>query len=359
MKRRKLLNQVALGAAGAGVLGACSRSDQFYKGGEGSSASQPLVEWRLASSWSEDTPRTQAMQRLSDLVREVTNDKFQITVFPEGSIAPKQEILQAVESGSAESGFTLGHYYLDRSPVMSFDATMPFGLDENQYEIWLYGAGGIEMLRKAYADFNIVNFPAGETGKQMGGWYKQKIQSLSDLQGLKMRFNGLGGKVFERLGVELVKLALSEIRPAMERGQIDAAEISSPFEDELTGIAEVAPYYYYPGWQQPRSTLSLYVNKAAWESLPKSYQTAIDMATAITYREMKALSSSSNAAALQRLKSNNVELLALPADILNAAQETTNELLQEYANQDAAFREIYDHATAFFEEYSTWTGLTA
>lgn len=358
MQRRKLLNQFAIGAVSAGALTACSRSGQFYKDGAQPSTSQPLVEWRLASSWSEDTPRTQAMKRLSELVSSVTNDRFQITVFPEGSIAPKQEILQVVESGVTECGFTLGHYYLDRSPVMSFDATMPFGLDENQYEIWLYGAGGLEMLRDAYAQFNIVNFPAGETGKQMGGWYKQKIESLSDLQGLKMRFNGLGGQVFERLGVELVKLPLSDIRTAMEQGQINAAEIASPFEDELTGIAEIAPYYYYPGWQQPRSTLSLYVNKAAWEELPSGYKAAIEMATTITYREMKATSASSNAAALQRIRNQNTEILPLPPEILSAAQTATDELLQEYASQDAAFQEIYTHATNFFNEYSTWTRLT-
>lgn len=357
MKRRKLLNQFAISAASAGALTACSRSGQFHKGGAESSTSQPLVEWRLASSWAKETPRTEAMVRLSNLISDVTNGRFKITVFPEGSIAPKQEILKAVESGVTECGFTLGHYYLDRSPVMSFDATMPFGLDENQYEIWLYGAGGLKMLRKAYAEFNIVNFPAGETGKQMGGWYKQRIQSLSDLQGLKMRFNGFGGQVFERLGIELVKLPLSDIRLAMERGQIDAAEISGPYEDELTGIAEIAPYYYYPGWQQPRSTLSLYVNKLAWEKLPKNYQVAIEMATNITYREMKALSGSSNAVALQRMKSSGTEVIALPQDILSAAQEKTSELLQEYATQDTAFQEIYNHATTFFEEYSTWTDL--
>ena len=358
MKRRNLLNKVAIGAVSAGAITGCSRNGEFHKGGAQSSASQPLVEWRLASSWADETPRTQSMQRLSNLVSEATNDRFKIAVFPEGSVAPRQEILQAVETGVVECGFTLGHYYLDRSPVMSFDATMPFGLDENQYQVWLYGAGGMEMLRKVYAEFNIVNFPAGETGKQMGGWYRKRIQSLTDLQGLRMRFNGLGGQVFERLGVELVNLPLSDIRLAMERDQIDAAEISSPFEDELTGIADIAPYYYYPGWQQPRSSLSLYVNRQTWEALPKTYQVILEMATSITYREMKTLSASSNAAALQRIKGNGTEVIALSPEILSAAQEKTNEVLQEYANQDSAFREIYGHATTFLEEYSTWTSLT-
>ena len=358
MKRRKLLNQVAFSAAGAGVLGACSRQDQFYKGGDGASASLPLIEWRMANSWAEDSPRFTATQNISDLISLATNDRFRITVFPEGSIAPRQEILNAIETGVVECGFTLGHYYLDRSLAMALDSALPFGLDENQYEIWLYGAGGLEMMRRVYAEFNIINFPAGETGKQMGGWFKRKVQSLSDLQSLKIRFPGIGSQVLERLNVETVNLPVSEIRPALERNDIEAAEIASPFEDEQLGVYEVAPYYYYPGWQQPRSSISLFINKTAWEELPPAYQAAIEMATAISYRQMKAESIGANGGAIKRLKEAGVEVVPLPSDIMQATQDTTNELLQEYASQDAAFRELYEHSNAFFEEFSSWNSLT-
>ena len=358
MKRRKLLNRIAVSASGAGMLTACSKGTQFDEDGVKLPTDQPKIKWRMATSWQRESPRFAAMKDFSDLVRKVTHGNFEIAVFPGGGIAPKQKILSTIESGTVECGSTLGLYYLDRSPTMALDAALPFGLDENQYEIWLYGSGGLEKLRQVYAEFNIINFAVGETGKQMGGWFKKKVQSLADLQGLKMRFPGIGGQVVERLGVEIVDLPLSDIRTALERSEIEAAEITGPFEDEKLRVHEVAPYYYYPGWQQPRATISLYVNKTAWEKLPEPYQIALEMASAVSYRQLKADSASANGAALERLKASGVEVLPFPPDILNAVRETTNEVFQEYTAQDTAFREIYSHETAFVEEYFTWAQLT-
>ncbi len=272
MKRRQLVRQVAIGAVSAGTLVGCSRGNQFFK----SSVQQfnlPRVEWRMATSWPEPVETYyDAAKLICNRVSQLTNGGFVITPFPGGGIAPPLKILEPIRSGSIECGHTEGIYYLDESPALSLATGVPCGFSPNELMSWLHSEGGIDLLRKAYADFNVFYFPAGTTGAQMGGWFKKKIESLADLKGLRMRMPGMGGKVMKHLGVDAKSLAFNEIAPAFERGNIEAAEFVGPYEDEKIGLNKYAQFYYYPGWHEPGTNHDLIINRDAWNKLPKEYQ---------------------------------------------------------------------------------------
>lgn len=219
---------------------------------------------------------------------------------------------------------------------------MPFGLNIKQQNAWLLAGGGLELTRKVYADFNVLNFPAGAMGNQMGGWFKQEVTALLDLKRLKMRLTGLGGEVLERLGAENIKnLPVADILPALERGDINAAEGIGPYDDEKVGLNKFASFYYYPGWQEPGMTFDLLVNRSAWEQLPKSYQVAIQAAASEAYTTIISRYDSLNPSALQRLVSSGTKLVPFTKEILAAAQKTAFEMYEEKASTDATFKEVY------------------
>ncbi|MEM9093007.1 MAG: ABC transporter substrate-binding protein, partial [Cyanobacteria bacterium P01_F01_bin.53] len=241
MKRRRLFSQFTLGAAGAGLFSACSNSSQKVFTNDDTGGSGPNIEWRMATSWPENLElRFGAIQEICDRVSELTQGSFKITPFPAGGIAPPLEILDTVQSGSVECGHTFGEFYHAKNPAFAFASSIPFGLNPRQQVAWLYGAGGLELIRKLYADFGVVTFPAGSTGNQMGGWFRTKIESLSELQALKIRIVGLGGEVLKRLNVETQTLPPNEILVALEQGDIDAAEWVCPYEDENLGLNQFA-----------------------------------------------------------------------------------------------------------------------
>ena len=359
MKRRRLFGQLALGATGVGFASACSRSRQVFTSNEGGGdGSSPRVEWRMATSWPENLDIVfGTAQLICDRVSDLTQGNFSITPFPAGGIAPPLEILDTVQASTAECGHTAGYYYTSKNKAFAFATSLPFGLNPHQHLAWLYGAGGIELVRSLYADFGVINFPAGSTGNQMGGWFRDKIGSMSEMQGLRMRMPGLGGEVLKRIGVEAQNMPPNEILLGLERGNIDAAEWVGPYEDEKLGLNQHASYYFYPGWHEPGTTYELIVNLDAYERLPEEYRQVLKVVSFEAQVNMLARYDAANREALQRLISEGTELTVYNREILEEARQAANELYAEYASQEKSFRDIYENWNAFREGIYRWNSF--
>jgi TRAP-type mannitol/chloroaromatic compound transport system substrate-binding protein len=288
-------------------------------------------------------------------VAGLTGNAFQIKVHAAGEIVPGLEVLDAVQSGSVDLGHTASYYFTGKNPALVFDTCVPFGLTSRQHAAWLLQGGGLELLRSVFADFNVLNFPGGNTGAQMGGWFRREVGSIADLRGLKMRIPGMGGQVMTRLGATVQVLAGGDIFPALERGAIDATEWVGPYDDEKLGFHKITKLYYYPGWWEPGPALTTIVNRQAWERLPASYQQAFEVAAIESSVHMQTSYDFKNAPALKRLLDAGVQLKAFPNDVLVAAHRASKELLQEQA-KDATFRKVFDSWGKARSDMFRWFG---
>ena len=330
-------------------LGACGGAGE---GGAPAAQTNRRVRWRLVSSFPRSLDTIYgAAEVLSERVSALTDGRFEIRPYPAGELVPGLQVLDAVQQGTVQAGHSASYYFIGKNPALAFDAAVPFGLSVRGHNAWLLFGGGLERMREVFADFNIINFPGGNTGAQMGGWFRQPIGSLADLRGLKMRIPGLGGEVMSRLGVNVQVLAGGDIYPALERGAIDATEWVGPYDDEKLGFYEVAKNYYYPGWWEPGPALSFYINRPAWDQLPKAYQEAIETASRESSLNMMARYDAENPPALKRLLAQGVQLRPFPEDVMQAAMRESMALTDEQAAADATYRSIYD-------EWKQWRGDT-
>lgn len=345
------------GAAYTGVLrGHGARSTTASSSG---SSSRPAVEWRLASSFPAKLDTIYgAAEVLSERVAAMTEGAFQIRVYQAGELVPALEVLDAVQASSCEVGQTGGYYYTGKQPALAFDTCLPFGFTPRQQNAWLHEAGGLELMHELYGDFGIISFPCGNTGAQMGGWFREPIGSLEDMQGLRMRIPGLGGKVMDALGVSVQQLAGGDIYPALERGAIDATEWVGPYDDEKLGFFEVAKNYYYPGWWEPGPSLSFLVNRTAWDALPTDYQEIFTAASQEAASAMQTRYDAKNPPALQRLLAKGVTLRPFSEDILVGARDATQQLLEEQAAEDATYARIYEHWCSFRDASVSYFGTS-
>lgn len=312
----------------------------------------------MATSWPEALDVLYgSAQHICQRVAELTDGQFQITPYAAGELVGGLEVLDAVQTGAVQCGHTASYYYTGKQQALAFGTAVPFGLMADQQNAWLYYGGGLEAMRSLYAEFGIVNFPAGNTGAQMGGWFKRPVRSLADLGGLKMRIPGLGGKIMQALGVNVQVIPGGEIYIALERGVVDAAEWVGPYDDERLGLQQTAKYYYYPGWWEPSATLDALVNQAAWDALPPSYQTAWTTATYETNLTMLAHYNALNGEALTRLQAAGVELVPYSEDILTAAQAAAQTLYAEISQEDAKFSEIYTQWREFRDRMYAWNRI--
>ncbi len=349
MKRRDLLTTGLLGSAG---LAACAQSQQGP-----AVQTRKKVIWRLASSFPRglDTIYGGA-DVLAERVTAMSGGSFTIRAYPAGELVPGLQVMDAVQQGTVQVGQTASYYYTGKNPALAFDTCVPFGLTARQQTAWLTESGGLELLRKAFADFDILNFPAGNTGAQMGGWFKREINAAADLEGLKMRIPGLGGQVMSRLGATVQVLAGGDIYPALERGAIDATEWVGPYDDEKLGFHKVAKLYYYPGWWEPGPSLSFYVNQGAWGQLSSEYREIFQAAAQDAAMVMQARYDAQNPAALERLLAAGVDLRRFSDDVMVAAAAAAEALLEEQAAADPAYRAIYDHWSRFRAASNRWMG---
>jgi len=358
--RRVFLTGGLVGAA-AGVVGAAG-AGVFRAAEEGSGPAvhtSQRVTWRLASSFpaSLDTIYG-ASDVLSERVAAMTDGAFTITPYQAGELLPALEVLGGVQRGVVEVGQTAGYYYLGKSPALAFDTCLPFGFTPRQQNAWLHEGGGLEKVRGVYADFNVTSFPCGNTGAQMGGWFRREVEGLADLKDLVMRIPGLGGKVMEALGVNAQNVAPGEIYQALERGAIDAAEWVGPYDDEKLGFHRVAKNYYYPGWWEPGPSLSFLVNQDAWAKLPKVYQEVFAAASAEAAAAMQQRYDAKNPAAFERLRASDVTLRPYSDEIMTGAREAATQLYADEAARDETYRALYEHWQAFREASVAWFGTS-
>jgi TRAP-type mannitol/chloroaromatic compound transport system substrate-binding protein len=271
-----------------------------------------------------------------------------------GKLWPGLQVLDAVQDGTVECGHTASYYYVGKNPTLAFGTTVPFGLNAQQQNAWLYSGGGLDLMNELYADFGVLSLPAGNTGVQMGGWFNKKINSVADLKGLKMRIPGLGGEVMARLGVNVQILPGGEIFLALDRGAIDAAEFVGPYDDEKLGLQDAANYYYYPGWWEPGATLEVQINLNAWTGLPREYQEIFKTAAFEANLNMLAKYDALNGEALKRLVDQGVELTPYSDEILAQASKAAFEIYEENASKEATFKKVYDQWKAFREQIYSW-----
>ncbi|MDB5804697.1 MAG: transporter substrate-binding protein [Betaproteobacteria bacterium] len=314
------------------------------------------VKWRLASSY----PKTLdtligAVERASRTVAELTNNRFQIQVFGPGEIVPALQVLDAVQNGTVEAGHSASYFYIGKDPAFGFGTAVPFGMNTRQQNAWLYLGGGIELLNEFYKKYGVLSFPVGNTGAQMGGWFRKEIKTVADLKGLKMRIGGLGGMVLSKLGVIPQQIGGGDLYAALEKGVIDSAEWVAPYDDERLGLQKIAKYYYYPGWWEGSATLNLWVNQKPWNALPKEFQQVLTFAAAEANQWMTAKYDFGNPQALKRLVATGTQLRAFSRPIMEASYKAANEMYDEFNAKSPDFRKIHDNYMKFRDEQILWS----
>ncbi|MDX1562962.1 MAG: TRAP transporter substrate-binding protein DctP [Gammaproteobacteria bacterium] len=353
MKRRHFIG--ALG--GAATATACSPAGDS---GIATSTSSERFDWKLVTTWPPNFPGLgTGVNTLARYIEQMSAGRIQIQIYAANELIPALEVFDAVSRGTAEIGHGAAYYWRGQSEAAQFFCSIPFGMNAHEMNGWLYYGGGLELWRETYDAFNLVPFPAGNTGVQMGGWFNKRIDSMADLRGLKMRIPGVGGEALRLVGGTPVTLAGSEIFTALQTGSIDATEWVGPYNDVAMGLHQAASYYYYPGWQEPGPTLECIINKAAWESLPEDLQAIVEVACQAMNMDMTSEYMARNAAALRQLEADpNVEVLGFPPNVLEGLKTATNQVIERLAAADPTVERVWASYRAFLEESGTWQRIS-
>ncbi len=344
MKRREFLQAAGLAAAATAVAKPAIAQ------------SAPELRWRLTSSFPKSLDTLYgAAEVFSKAVAEATDNKFQIQVFAANEIVPAATAADAVQNGTVEMCHTASYYYFGKDPTFSFGTAVPFGLNTRMQNAWMYQGGGMELMNELYKKFNFIGFPAGNTGAQMGGWFRKEIKDVADLRNLKMRIGGFAGTVMAKIGVVPQQIPGGEIYTALEKGTIDAAEWVGPYDDERLGFQKIAPYYYYPGWWEGGAMLHNFINIEKWNSLTPAYKSIVRTACSLANEWMIAKYDYGNPAALQKmLKENIVQFRQFPASVMEASLKAALEVYAEVSARNAAFKKAWDSMLAFRNDAYLW-----
>ncbi|MEN3793500.1 TRAP transporter substrate-binding protein [Fulvimarina sp. MAC3] len=337
MDRRKFIAGAATGALGASALATPAIAQE-----------RPKLQWRVTSSFpkSLDTIYGGA-ETVAKYVTEATDGQFEIQVFAAGEIVPGLQAADAVRDGTVEMAQTCSYYYVGQDVTYALGTTVPFGLNARQTNAWFYYGGGNDLMNGFYATQGLYGLPSGNTGAQMGGWYRKEINSLQDLKGLKIRIAGLAGRVMEKLGAVPQQLAGGDIYPALEKGVIDGAEFVGPYDDEKLGFVKVAPFYYYPGWWEGGPTVHTFINLDQWNELPESYKAVLKAACQATNCDMLASYDYKNPRAIRNLVNEGAKLRSFSQDIMQAAYDASKEIYSEISGTNESFKKILDSQTDF------------
>lgn len=316
---------------------------------------QATLRWRCASSFPKALDTLFGVcDVFAKKVGELSGGKFTISTHAAGELMPAFGVLDGVSNGTIEMANTASYYFFGKDPTYALDCAIPFGLNSRQMTAWVYEGNGLKLLREHFAKVGIVNFPMGNTGVQMGGWYRKEVTSVADLKGLKFRCGGFAGRVLERMGVIPQNIPGGEIYQALEKGTIDAAEWVGPYDDLKLGFHKVAPHYYYPGWWEVGPQLSLYVNQKAFEGLSSEYKAIVECASTYAHIDMQAKYDARNMPALKTLLGQGAKLHAFPKDVLNAAFKAAMEVYTELNDTNPAWKKIYSDYAAFRKESNLW-----
>jgi TRAP-type mannitol/chloroaromatic compound transport system substrate-binding protein len=349
MERREFLKNAGLGAAaGAGLATVAAARAQQTSG-------LPSIQWRMAASWPKSLDTLfGGLEQISKRVSDMTDGKFQIRAFAAGEIVPALQVLDAVKAGTVEMGHTATYYYFGKDPTFALTCAVPFGMNSRQENAWWYHGGGREALAPLFSEYGCIAMPAGNTGCQMGGWFRKEIKSVKDLKGLKFRIGGMAGLVFAKLGATPQLIGGPDIYPALEKGTIDAAEWVGPYDDEKLGFNKVAQYYYYPGFWEGGTMLHALVNEKKWNELPKSYQAALAAACGEVNVEMQAKYDDVNPKALRRLVGSGTKLRPYPRAVLEAAEKAAYELYGELMAKSPHWKRVYPEWKKYRDEQFLW-----
>ena len=343
MKRRHFLQTAAAGAAASAVaMPAIAQSN-------------PEVKWRLASSFPKSLDTIYGGgETLAKMVSDLTDGKFQIQVFAAGEIVPGLQALDAVSNNTVEICHTVSYYYVGKDPTFAIPSSVPFGLNTRMQNAWLSQGGGDALFNEFWKKFNVYGIQCGNTGAQMGGWFRKEIKTVEDLKGLKMRIAGIAGSVLQKLGVVPQQLAGGDIYPSLEKGTIDGAEWVGPYDDEKLGFIRVARNYYYPGWWEGGAMLHLVINQDQWAKLPKHYQALVAAACEQANNWMLAKYDAVNPGGLRRLIQQGGQLKAFPIPVMEAAVKAAEEYYAETGAKSPEFKKAYDSMVAFRGESLLW-----
>jgi len=320
---------------------------------------QATLRWRLASSFPKSLDTIfGAAEVFSKKVKELSGGKFEISVHAAGELMPALGVTDGVQNGTIEMAHTAPYYFFGKDPTFALGCVVPFGLNSRQMTAWMFEGNGLKLMREFYAGYNIVNFPMGNTGAQMGGWFRKEIKTLGDLKGLKFRIGGFGGKVIERIGGVPQNIPAGEIYQALEKGTIDAAEWVGPYDDQKLGLYKVAKNYAYPGFWEGGPQLDLYINNKAYDSLSAEYKAIVECASAFAHVEMQARYDYKNPIALKELAAQKVKLFPFPKPMMDAAFTAAMGLYDELNTSNPAWKKIYTDMSAYRANANLWFRFT-
>jgi len=346
MDRRSLIKQAGIaGVLAAGVAPAVH--------------AQAAIRWRLASSFPKALDTIfGAAEVFARKVKEMSGGKFEISVHAGGELVPPFGVVDAVQNGTVECCHTAPYYFFGKDETFALGCAIPFGLNSRQMTAWIYQGNGGKLMREFYANYNIVNFAAGNTGAQMGGWYRKQIKSVKDMKGLKFRVGGFAGKVIERMGGVPQNIPGGEIYQALEKGTIDAAEWVGPYDDQKLGFYKVAPFYHYPGWWEGGPQLDVFVNNKAYESLSPENKAIVEAAAAFAHTDMQAKYDAKNPEALKQLVANKAKVVPFPKDVLDLAFKESMALYSDISAKNPNWKKVYADYSNFRREQNLWFRFT-
>jgi TRAP-type mannitol/chloroaromatic compound transport system substrate-binding protein len=342
MDRRSLIKQAGIaGVLAAGVAPAVH--------------AQATIRWRLASSFPKALDTIfGAADTFANAIKKMSGGKFEVSVHAAGELMPAFGVVDGVQQGSVEMSHTAPYYFFGKDETFALGCAIPFGLNSRQMTAWMYEGNGMKLMREFYAKYNIINFPGGNTGTQMGGWYRKEIKSIADIKGLKMRIGGFGGKVLERIGGVPQNIPGGEIYAALEKGTIDSAEWVGPYDDQKLGFNKVAPFYYYPGWWEGGPELDFFVNNKAFDALPPEYKAMVEAAASEAHVTMQARYDARNPAALKQLVGAGTKLRPFPKDVMAAAFKEAMAFYDEVSAKNENWKKVYTDFSKFRAEQNLW-----
>ncbi len=347
MERRSFLKKVSVGAAVAAVSAPAIVN------------AQAQVRWRMASSFPKALDTIfGAADVFAKKVGEMSGGKFVITTHAAGELAPAFGVVDAVQGGAVEMCHTAPYYFFGKDETFALGCAVPFGLNSRQMTAWMYEGNGLKLMRDFYKGYNMISFPGGNTGAQMGGWYRKPIKSMADLKGLKMRIGGFAGKVLERIGGVPQNIPGGEIYAALEKGTIDAAEWVGPYDDQKLGFNKVAPNYLYPGWWEGGPQLDFFINQKAYDALSPEYKAIVESAAAYAHTDMQAKYDAKNPGALKQLVGSGTKLAPFPNDVMVAAYNASEDLYKELSEKNPKWKTVYDDWSKFREDQNLWFQVT-
>ena len=344
LHRRSFLTKASVGgvAAAAGATLAAPAIAQ----------DAPTINWRMASSFPKSLDTIYGGgEELSQRLKEASDGKFNIQIFAAGEIVPGLDAINAAADGTVESAHSVGYYNWGKDPAFAPGADLPFTFSARAKNAYNYQGGGIDQYNQFLETVNLVSYPGGNTGVQMGGWFRKEVNTVADMQGIKMRISGLAGRVVEKLGVVPQQIAGGDIYPSLEKGTIDAAEWVGPYDDNKLGFQKVAPYYYYPGFWEGGPTVGFFFNKAKFDELPESYKALVRTCAQATDQNMLAKYDYKNPTALKELAASGAQLRTYSEEILTAAFAAANEVYAEISGQNEHFKRQYEAMLQFRDDW--------